>query len=124
MKINHSVLQSQISVLHADRASQQLMASTLDVSITTIRRIMKTLGLKGYSIGTRDFKLNSNIFDIIDDEFKAYWLGFLLADGCIAKSGGTRRSIKLSIQDRDKQHLLDYSVFINYKGKLYKHPCS
>ena len=31
-------------------------------------------------------KFNENYFDIIDDEHKAYWLGFLYADGYVSKN--------------------------------------
>ena len=33
-------------------------------------------------------KIDENVFNIIDTEEKAYWLGFLYADGCITKRNG------------------------------------
>lgn len=36
--------------------------------------------------GKHKFTLNENYFENIDDEHKAYWLGFLYADGCVYKN--------------------------------------
>lgn len=45
--------------------------------------------------------LNENYFDVIDTEDKAYFLGFLFADGCISKSQWNYL-IVLSLQEGDK----------------------
>ncbi len=50
--------------------------------------------------------MNKEYFDKIDTERKAYWLGFILADGCVIwnkKQGNYCLSIGL--QHRDKEHL-------------------
>ena len=36
-----------------------------------------------YTTMKRKYNVNDNYFNKIDNEEKAYWLGFLLADGCI-----------------------------------------
>lgn len=108
-----------IREMHSRGATQKSMAESLNVSIKIIRRLMKKAGLKGHSVGVRSYKINSSIFDHIDAPEKAYWLGFLLADGCLAKSAGTFRALRLSIQDRDQLHLEEFSKFIGYGGKLH-----
>ena len=50
------------------------------------------------------YSLNENYFEVIDDEHKAYWLGFIMADGSLAKtapgcSGKNRLQIVLSEVD-------------------------
>ena len=45
-------------------------------------------------------KIYNNYFEQIDTEEKAYWLGFLYADGSINKS-----AVDLTLQERDKNHL-------------------
>lgn len=57
-------------------------------------------------------KINENI----NTEEKAYWLGFLYADGCI--SSGNRNDIELSLQLSDKEHLQKFKNFIGFEGKL------
>ena len=50
--------------------------------------------------GRSKYTLDYNFFDIIDTEEKAYWLGFLYADGYIGKD-----SIELGLCRRDELHL-------------------
>ena len=54
---------------------------------------------------------NENFFDIIDTEEKAYWLGFLYADGFIT-SKDNKIGLSLSIKDID--HLAKYNKSLNY----------
>lgn len=44
----------------------------------------------------RKYKLNENYFDFIDDEYKAYFLGFIYADGCLYKN-----RLQISLQEED-----------------------
>jgi len=50
---------------------------------------------------------DSTIFHNIDTEEKAYWLGFLYADGCTRKS-----LIQLSLSSRDLDHVQRFAHFI------------
>lgn len=73
-------------------------------------------------------KFNENIFDYIDTEEKAYWLGFIWADGYISSKNNTFE-IKLSI--KDIEHLYKFNSFmqhnknnvktqqISFKGKTF-----
>ena len=108
-----------IEALHRSGMTQREMAQSLEISVSSVRRKMKQLGLHGNSNGTRDFQIASGAFDDLTREDSAYWLGFLLADGCIAKSGGTFRALRLSLQDRDEEYLTKFAEFINYRGKIY-----
>lgn len=56
------------------------------------------------------YNVNQDYFDVIDNEWKAYWLGFLYADGTnrIAYNEKTHKmaySLKLCLCAEDKQHL-------------------
>ena len=51
---------------------------------------------------------NQNYFEKIDNEWKAYWLGFLYADGYIChncKSGKAKNSVSLALAAKDEFHL-------------------
>lgn len=48
-----------------------------------------------------------NIFETIDTEEKAYWLGFLAADGCVHGN-----YIKIALQNRDREHLEKFRNFL------------
>ena len=49
--------------------------------------------------------LNSNIFNIIDTEEKAYWLGFLYADGSIYKDLKGKYRFELGLQQKDLEQI-------------------
>lgn len=54
------------------------------------------------------YTLNQNYFNSIDNEFKAYWLGFLYADGCvrICKNGNKSvNSLEVGLSSVDRNHL-------------------
>ena len=63
--------------------SQQKIADFYQVSRTVIKRILETQE-KGIVIRERTskYQYQQDIFEIIDTAEKAYWLGFLAADGC------------------------------------------
>lgn len=56
-----------------------------------------------------------NIFEKIDTEEKAYWLGFLYADGCVSANSNT---ISLSLKESDVDHLKRFRTFLHLDGKL------
>lgn len=67
---------------------------------------------------------NETIFDSIDTEEKAYWLGFLFADGTISSSplrndAKTQYQIELSLSSKDSPHLEKFAKFIGYTQPLY-----
>ena len=55
----------------------------------------------------RKHNFNVNFFETIDTEEKAYWLGFLYADGCI-----TDRSVRLELQKSDESHIKNFQKAI------------
>lgn len=60
----------------------------------------------------RDLKpvFNESVFNSIDTEEKAYWLGFLEADGYLSKDN----SLRLELAEKDLEHLIKFCVFFNY----------
>lgn len=64
-------------------------------------------------------KINSNFFENIDTEEKAYWLGFLSADGHIGKE---RNSIKLALSKKDEEHVKKFkeSIQSEHDIRTYK----
>ena len=61
------------------------------------------------------YDFNEHIFNDINTEEKAYWLGFLYADGYICKNE-KRVGLGLSIKDID--HMKKYNSFLSYPGGL------
>ena len=78
------------------------VADYFEVSITPIKRIIKDNGVK---LTNRRYKVNHDYFNVIDTQEKAYWLGFLYADGYIReRKSGNSLELKLSV--KDYEHLL------------------
>jgi intein-encoded DNA endonuclease-like protein len=50
----------------------------------------------------RKFKVNDNYFKTIDTEHKAYWLGFMIADGFLSNSGHATKSFGMTLNSKDK----------------------
>src|SRR5581483_7476548 len=77
----------------------------------TAATIMKAL--RRHGIASRDrvtagrqYAFREDFFEHVDSEEKAYWLGFLAADGSVAAKKGSRSpSIRVELQTRDRPHL-------------------
>lgn len=63
-----------------------------------------------------DYGYCENLFKAIDTEEKAYWLGFLYADGNISKD---KNVIELSLKESDIEHLKQYRKFLNLENKPF-----
>lgn len=75
--------------------------------------------LKSYSTIKKEF--NSHYFDSIDTEEKAYWLGFICADGCVSYNKHTKSyQFKITLQQSDKDFLKKFIEAIdgNFDIKL------
>ncbi|MCM3240719.1 hypothetical protein M3685_12635 [Heyndrickxia oleronia] len=76
-------------------------------------KFIQYLTRKGYSSNQngKKYTYNENIFKIIDSEEKAYWLGFLYADGSV--TSGDRYVLEVTLQKGDKRHLEKLKTFLN-----------
>jgi len=81
------------------------ISSIFNVSSTSIIQMTQRKGLYKCRINRR--KINSNAFDKIDNESKAYWLGFLVADGCVCNGRITFR-----LAGKDYAHLVKFRQFL------------
>jgi hypothetical protein len=66
----------------------------------------------------RIHKLNDKIFETIDTEEKAYWLGFLYADGYVNSNKG----IELSLKESDYEHLIKFQQFMGCDNNIVYRP--
>ena len=85
----------------------------------TISNKLKELG---YEVINPQLQLqfNEHIFDSIDTEEKAYWLGFIYADGNIRTVNDFNRKTEygftLTLKKSDDNHLLKFNQFMEYNG--------
>lgn len=89
------------------------VADYFNVSTTPIRKILKKNSI---ILSNRRYEVDEKYFDIIDNEEKAYWLGFLYADGYIReRKSGNSLEMKLSIKDKGHLELFRKSIKSNHK---------
>jgi intein-encoded DNA endonuclease-like protein len=62
----------------------------------------------------RLYSLDEHIFDVCNTEEKAYWLGFIYADGTINR----QRTVILDIAEKDKEHLEKFKSFMKIKNPI------
>ena len=62
---------------------------------------------------------NIRNFEIIDTEEKAYWLGFLYADGSVSS---TDNRIELGLAEKDLNHIEKFKEFIGVPNKISYRP--
>lgn len=92
-------------------------------------RTVKQVSDKAYSLGLRrEMKMRTykeDFFEKIDTEEKAYWLGFLYADGCIFETYNKNtknlkcRTLQLSLAKIDENHLKKYANTLGEDLHIY-----
>lgn len=132
--------------MYNDGETYKVIGQTLHTKAETISKILKSLGygkrrkntLKNHSYlsASRKNKLNEDYFENIDTEDKAYWLGFLYADGYVRKNHDNKGnekggSLELALKIDDRYHIQNFlcdigstapisEKIIRYNGKEYK----
>ena len=81
------------------------LAKEYPVSSTAISALLKRHGYKSKTQSElqRKYEVNESFFDVIDTEEKAYFLGFLYADGY---NNTDRNSVNLALKESDKDILI------------------
>lgn len=95
------------------------------MSLTELGKMFKTSRHKlshmfkkeGITVRTRKYEINETYFDKIDSEEKAYWLGFLYADGYVTNEG--RYNVALTLKAEDKSHIEKLQQIICPKQPLH-----
>ncbi len=69
-----------------------------------------------------ELKFDNTVFDSIDTEEKAYWLGFIFADGYLESSPleedkKSHYTFEISLKGSDKEHLEKFNKFMKHKDE-------
>lgn len=106
--------QKRILELYANGCGCAKIGSMLNLgSRTPIERFLKERGIKLTNKYPRIYSHNANYFHSIDTEEKAYWLGFLYADGNVH-----RTTIKITLGEKDKNHLVKFNEALNNSNPI------
>lgn len=68
------------------------------------KKIKDEFNIKKAVKRNKKYICNENFFENIDTEEKAYWLGFMYADGCIQRTKECY-SVKIDLTKNDKEHI-------------------
>lgn len=93
----------------------------LERSVGSIRKHLPYLGL---SRSRYKYSFNASYFNTIDTPEKAYWLGFIAADGCIIDTSsekGSQKRLKIGLQKSDDEHLKKFRECINGNHPITYH---
>lgn len=102
--------------LYLSGMSMKQISLEIDISTSIINRVLVYHKVHTKRI-YRKYKVDENVFEKIDNENAAYWLGFLYADGYIRKDSN---GIELCIAQKDKDHLIRFKHFMKTNSPITK----
>ena len=97
--------------------SQKQIADEYNVSRSVIKRLLTQRTDIIIRKKTSKYKYNQEIFETIDTNEKAYWLGFLAADGCNYQRE-QNASIIINIHKKDVEHLEKFKSFCDTDAEI------
>jgi hypothetical protein len=92
------------------------IAASLDMSNHAVYKILYKEGIVRSNKENYAVRFNESFFETIDTEQKAYFLGFIAADGCIIRKRWSSGILKIDIKETDKKILyaLSDSLSLGY----------
>lgn len=120
----------QIAGLYRTKVPVICIAEQYGISPRTVQRRLNQDGVwrkNQYPKRKRKYSLNESFFSTINSERKAYWLGFIMADGCVMIDNYNRSYLDVRLAVKDAGHLIAMSFDLGsnqpvkyYKNNTYK----
>lgn len=104
-----NVSEVEICSLYIEGESTRQIALLQNCSQTFVMKVLKrnNISRRDLSESHKKYSFDENLFHIIDNKDKAYWLGFLAADGSV-----TDNELKLDLATSDKDHIIKFKTFM------------
>ena len=106
-----------LAYINDGKLSATKIAKEFGITPTAFCKYLKSVGVQAENNQNKT-KFNEHIFDSIDTEEKAYWLGFIFADGGISRTPNLgekpRYQFELSLSDVDSDHLIKFNKFMGH----------
>ena len=118
-KLNSDLINSAINYYIENEISIKKCSEKFGIGASTLSRYLKKEEIEVKKINLKRYSYNEDYFQVIDSENKAYWLGFIYADGSISSQNG-RYSFELSLKGEDINHLHKFNSFMKYDGNNVK----
>ena len=97
------------------------LAESFDSKASTITKAILRSGreMRSLKLANRKYSHNEKAFSELTSQ-SAYWIGFIMADGCLIDKYNNRRSYVLSVdlKSSDKDHLVKLVNFLSYTGVI------
>jgi intein-encoded DNA endonuclease-like protein len=94
--------ENQMIEMYLDGKTQPTIAKVIGCHAITVGRTLRArnIELRDPYFCNERCKVDDSFFDTIDTEAKAYWLGFITADGCVRKN-----KVRIGLNAKDQGHL-------------------
>ena len=104
-----------------DKVGCVTISKAIGFSQNTVINFLKkqNIAIRSHREASLKYSCNENFFDVIDTEEKAYWLGFMYADGYVTSSSlYSNGSVGLSLSVKDIEHIKRFKNDIQYDGNI------
>lgn len=116
--------ESEVVKLYNEGHSLRYIANKFNVSRAPVERILKNANVSFRKSGGKPiYNINQDFFSVIDNEDKAYVLGFLYADGYVVNTK-RKHEIKLFLTEKDKEILERIKQVLCFDKPIYYKPPS
>lgn len=113
-----SEIENKIVELYKNGLNIRKIKCVIECGRPAIKKILKKFDLK--ERGNRIYEFNENFFEKIDSEEKAYWLGFIFADGGVHSDGYKTHRLTVKLASKDESHLLKMKKSMNSNHPIKK----
>lgn len=115
------VNQIEVLSLFKKHKSTLKVADLLNIKRYQVHWVLKKNGIRSsIEEGHRKYTANYNYFQKIDTEEKAYWLGFLYADGCVTSVSKNSKRLTLALKSDDVEHVISFKKALQSTHPVYQ----
>ena len=104
----------ELKKLVEEKKSAREISAILGINYTTVHKKLRRLNINLYNYHN-ELKFDNTVFDVIDTEEKAYWLGFLFADGYVSPRNN---SVEFGLKGSDCEHLSKFNTFVKNRNDI------
>ncbi len=101
------------------------LALNYNIPFSSVAVLVRNTGIQIRPKSSIKYQVKDDVFETIDSEEKAYWLGFITADGCLIKRGKCKL-FTICLSKVDETHLNKLIQFLKFEGPIstYKNQVS
>lgn len=103
--------------LYEGGVSMAVAAAKVGVNGGTVASYFRRVGIERRSEPYRLYTLDESAFDVMTAE-AAYWVGFLMADGCVFHRAKGSPRISITLKGADKGHLYKFRRFLGSNAPI------